>query len=98
MNEKIVNLQPSYTFKNRVLRFNERYYFELGEDKIDESYFAPIAAAWDEIRSECPKDMKFTDLTDAHFEKMKKASEEVYEKLRQLALDKGLCGAYIVKP
>ena len=95
MDKKVVRKDSYYSFKNKLLRFNKQYEFHLGPGyDVDENYFEPFAEAWDKICSECPPNIKYTDLKDEHFELLTKASEKVYEKLKQLAINRGLGGTY----
>ena len=72
MKKKIVNKQAYYAFKNRLLCFNKQYENDqFGSPDLDESYFEPIAEAWDKIVAKYPKNVTLEQIEEEDFQNLK---------------------------
>ena len=95
METKAVDKSAHYALKNRLERFKLQYKDKLGNAiVIDESFFEPLAVAWENISGKYPENWSYGDLKEEDFELVRSASEGIYERLRKVAVDNGLGGVY----
>ena len=96
MKKKIVDKSSYYAFKNRLLCFNKQYENDqFGSPNLDESYFEPIAAAWDNIVAKYPKNVTLEQIEEADFQNLKNAATQVYERIREMVETTNRGGYYI---